>query len=112
MTAAIPAATIVALPEWVPRLRAEGGEKASHIPIKAALPYLGPGVSYQKALRRADRYIERIDREVRRRHSILIDSRLLLARRGELPATRDPIPGSSVYVSKHLLELLLLGYEP
>ena len=101
------AVTELAVPAWVGELRAIGGEQCPFISITAALPFL-PTVR-NKSYAEAQRYLRRIDKERKRRHSFLLPMDALYARDGELPAIRE---GRSILLPKHLLIVKLLGREP
>jgi hypothetical protein len=99
--------TEVALPEWVARLTAIGGEDCPWVSITDAQPFLP--VPRNKGYVEAQRYLRRIDKERKRRHSFLLPMDALYARDGELPAIRE---GRSILLPKHLLIVKLLGREP
>ena len=102
-----PPLTEVALPEWVARLTAIGGEDCPWVSITDAQPFLP--MPRNKAYVEASRYLRRIEKERRRRHSFLLPADALYARDGELPAIRE---GRSIMLSKHLLIVKLLGRAP
>jgi hypothetical protein len=95
------------VPDWVPELLAVGSERAPWITIPDALPFI-PWPK-NKAYRMAAAYLRRIERERKRRHSVLLPVDSLYAREGELPCDRD---GRAIVLSKRLLIVKLLGYLP
>jgi hypothetical protein len=108
MTAAVPTSQLPSvLPDWAARLLAEGGEQSPWLTVTQALPYLP--MPRNKAYRACERYLARLEREKKRRHSPLVPADSLIARDGELPCRRE---GRSIVLSKRYLLLSLLGYLP
>jgi hypothetical protein len=95
------------VPGWAFELLAVGGEHKPWITIPDAAPYLP--WNKNKAYRMAGAYLRRIEKERKRRHSMLLPLDSLYAREGELPCDRD---GRSIVLSKRLLVVKLLGYLP
>jgi hypothetical protein len=108
MSAAVaPADVESVLPDWVPQLLAEGGERNPWITVPDALPYLP--MDRHKAYRQCQAYLSRLERERKRRRSYLLPADALLAKPGELPCERE---GRSIIISKRYLVIRLLGYLP
>ena len=95
------------VPDWVPRLLAEGGELNPWVTVTDALPYLP--MPRAKAYRACEKYLTRLERERKRRHSYLLPADSLLARDGELPCEGE---GRSIVISKRFLLIKLCGFLP
>lgn len=95
------------VPGWVSELLAIGGEHKPWVTIPEAAPYLP--WSKNKAYRMAGAYLRRIEKERKRRHSMLLPLDSLYAHDGELPCDRD---GRSIVLSKRLLVIKMIGYLP
>jgi len=97
------------LPEWIPRLRAIGGEACPWATVQELEEFLPYGGNTDRQYRAANRYIKRVEKERARHRSYLLPVDALYARDNELPAKRE---GRNIYVVKELLIIKLLGYDP
>lgn len=95
------------LPGWVTPMLSEGGRLNPWITVRQAEPYVP--MDANKMYKACNRYLARMNRERKRRHSYLLPADALVARDGELPCERE---GRSIVISKRYLLIRLLGYLP
>jgi hypothetical protein len=101
------AVTAPTVPDLVSDLLGVGGEDNPWLTIPDALPYLP--VVRKKAYVQAKRYLDRIERERKRRRSYLLPAEMLDARENELPCRRE---GRTIMLDKQRLVEHLRGYRP